>query len=127
MNRRARNASTEPELGTLLALAGWSRPAWMRDALCPEYPSVDFFPSQGQSVTDALEVCARCLVAVECSAYAISERIDFGIWGGTTARARRRTADERGMGVESLPQSARRSPPTRFPPEPKLSSTRGST
>ena len=63
------------------------RPAWMADALCREYPDVDFFADHA---AEALDVCRRCAVAGDCLMFALDERLDHGIWGGTTPRERRR-------------------------------------
>jgi len=73
------------------------RPLWMRDALCREYADVTWFPTSGLcGDSDAPEsVCSRCLVRSECLAYALENRIDYGIWGGMTAPGRRRVLAER--------------------------------
>jgi WhiB family redox-sensing transcriptional regulator len=70
------------------------RPAWQADALCREYPEVDFFPGRGESTAPAKAVCARCLVRDECRALA-GERNEFGVWGGTSAQERRRNRRHR--------------------------------
>lgn len=88
-------------------LRGWmTRPAWMADALCREYPEVDFFPGQGGDVGPAKAVCARCLVREECAAFAVDELDDaqsgYGVYGGTTGRQRvqlRRQRDAAGPPV----------------------------
>lgn len=64
-------------------------PPWMNDALCREYPLVNFFPGQGETADEALQVCGRCLVRAECLDYALTEGIRHGIWGGMNAAARR--------------------------------------
>jgi len=72
---------------------GWlteSRP-WVDFALCAQtYPEA-FFPEQGgwSSVREAKAICSACEVPVQCLAYAVDNRIAFGIYGGTTARERR--------------------------------------
>jgi hypothetical protein len=65
-------------------------PAWMRDALCQEYPDVNFFPDKGDDVRPAQAVCARCAVFDDCYAYALEYPGMPGIWAGASARARRR-------------------------------------
>lgn len=77
-------APDKPNLDELLQ----ARPAWTRDALCREYPHVDFFPGQGVPTEPAKSVCARCVVRNECLAYAV-ERNEDGVWGGTSKRERR--------------------------------------
>jgi len=63
---------------------------WRRDALCrePAYSTAQFFPERGEPADPAKAVCARCAVAAECAAYALSERVETGIWGGLSGRER---------------------------------------
>jgi WhiB family transcriptional regulator, redox-sensing transcriptional regulator len=63
---------------------------WARDALCPEYPAVDFFPGAGVSPEPAQRICGRCLVRQECADFAMAEKIAVGVWGGLSARERRK-------------------------------------
>lgn len=65
------------------------RPAWHRDALCLEYPDVNFFPAQDDRAGRAQAVCRRCLVQSTCLGYALETGTTHGVWGGTTARGRR--------------------------------------
>ena len=63
---------------------------WMAVALCREYPRETFFPTDGAGVVRAQRICARCPVREACLAYALAERIEFGVWGGCSERARQR-------------------------------------
>lgn len=67
-----------------------ARPAWMADALCREYPEVDFHPENSAGVREAEKVCARCLVRAPCLLYALETGQRDGVWGGISARRRRR-------------------------------------
>ena len=62
---------------------------WAADALCVEYPDVEFFPERGQDSRPAKAVCARCIVRFECRDFALEHRILHGVWGGTSERERR--------------------------------------
>ena len=64
-------------------------PEWHRDALCKDYKHVNFFPTRGESGAEAKAICGRCMVRAECAA-AADERIEFGIWAGTSERERKR-------------------------------------
>jgi WhiB family transcriptional regulator, redox-sensing transcriptional regulator len=66
------------------------RPDWQKDALCLEYPEVDFFPLTSQGGAVAKEVCSRCLVADACLDYALNNEIEHGVWGATQGSALRR-------------------------------------
>ena len=87
----------------LAAIVSAGRPGWMRDALCREYPNIDFL---GESKR-AKRICTRCLALKECRAYALDNaEVDGpdctsgGIWGGLSASDRRRL---RAGGVTKAP------------------------
>jgi WhiB family redox-sensing transcriptional regulator len=63
---------------------------WMAQGLCAEKPPSLFFPSDGVGVDVARKICAECPVKVTCLEYALDNRIDHGVWGGTSERERRR-------------------------------------
>ena len=63
---------------------------WMGVGNCVDKPPALFFPSDGVGVDAARRICADCVVKVECLDYALSNRIDHGVWGGTSERERRR-------------------------------------
>jgi WhiB family redox-sensing transcriptional regulator len=54
-----------------------------------------FFPERGQSCTEAKAICAGCPVRTECLDFAIVSCEQFGIWGGTSERERRRIRRQR--------------------------------
>ena len=62
---------------------------WMRDAKCRGIDPGEFFPSDGVGV-DARRVCDDCPVRPECLEYALTYRVDHGVWGGASERERRR-------------------------------------
>lgn len=63
---------------------------WMKAALCQDQPPSHFFPSDGVGVEAARRLCETCPVKSPCLEYALAERIDHGVWGGTSERERRR-------------------------------------
>ena len=65
-------------------------PAWMDHARCRTLSPTEFFPSDGVGVEVAKRVCAECPVKSECLEYALTYRIDHGVWGGASERERRR-------------------------------------
>jgi WhiB family redox-sensing transcriptional regulator len=76
------NETTEPD-------------AWMIDAYCRRLAPAEFFPSDGLGVEDAQRVCNDCRVRADCLQYALDNRIDHGVWGGTSERERRRILSRR--------------------------------
>jgi WhiB family redox-sensing transcriptional regulator len=62
---------------------------WTRDALCHARPDLDWFASSPSKVAEAVAVCKQCPVMTECRACAIANRVEYGIWGGTTPTERR--------------------------------------
>lgn len=63
---------------------------WMAEAACRVKPPEFFFPADGSGVEEAIKVCGGCAVKSECLEYALKNRIDHGVWGGTSERERRR-------------------------------------
>jgi len=63
---------------------------WMAEGNCAEQSPSLFFPSDGVGVEVAKKVCADCPVKQVCLEYALENRIDHGVWGGTSERERRR-------------------------------------
>ena len=63
---------------------------WMASGMCADKPPSLFFPSDGVGVEVAKRLCATCPVKSQCLDYALDNRIDHGVWGGTSERERRR-------------------------------------
>ena len=68
---------------------------WMRRGNCRDEPAAMFFPSDGAGVEAARQLCATCPVKEPCLEYALRNRIDHGVWGGTSERERRRILRQR--------------------------------
>jgi len=81
------------------------RPTWMELAACRDMDTTRFFPPSalngrhhergpGAKVRAleqvAVAVCRTCDVQIECLAYAVNNREDYGIWGGLTEHQRLR-------------------------------------
>lgn len=64
--------------------------AWQGKARCLEVDPEIFFPERGGSSKAARQVCMYCEVRIECLKYALANREQFGIWGGTSERERRK-------------------------------------
>ncbi len=62
---------------------------WVSNGLCKDHPDVDFFPSDGSSGQDAIRICNACPVREPCLEHALRQH-EYGIWGGTSERARAR-------------------------------------
>lgn len=67
-----------------------------------QFDHVDFFPVDGSGVARAKAICngdshthGVCPVRDECLEYALVNRIDHGVWGGQSERARRITIKSR--------------------------------
>lgn len=63
---------------------------WMLRAKCRGIDPAEFFPSDGTGVDKARRLCEQCVVKAECLEYALENRIEHGVWGGTSERERRR-------------------------------------
>ena len=71
---------------------------WMSQGKCRELDPAVFFPSDGIGVQVAQRICADCPVAAQCLEYALTERVDHGVWGGKSERERRRMLRRRRVG-----------------------------
>ena len=68
---------------------------WMFRGRCRTNEPAAFVPSDGNGVGIAQRVCSECPVRVECLEYALVNRIEHGVWGGTSERERRRILQRR--------------------------------
>lgn len=68
---------------------------WMRRALCAEVGGDYWFPNKGDTTIEAKAICARCPVRQACAEFAISHRLDDGVWGGLSPIERARVRRER--------------------------------
>lgn len=95
---------TTPDDGDELFSVGWTRhpclgewdgdrspaatyPRWMDHAACGHRPDLNYFPANGR-LGPTRKVCDGCPVAIECLTYAVTNRIDCGVWGGLNATDR---------------------------------------
>jgi WhiB family redox-sensing transcriptional regulator len=79
-------------------------PTWMLEANCRGLNASAFFPSDASGVESARRVCAECSVRTECLDYSLDNRLDHGIWGGTSERQRQRILrDRRAVGSARQP------------------------
>ena len=72
---------------------------WMAEGTCRNHPPAVFFPSDGVGVDRARRICTNCPVSAPCLEYALVNRIDHGVWGGTSERERRRILKRRRLSV----------------------------
>jgi WhiB family redox-sensing transcriptional regulator len=60
----------------------------MARANCRSHNAAEFFPSDTAGIVQAQSVCVGCAVRAECLDYALANRIEHGVWGGASERAR---------------------------------------
>jgi WhiB family redox-sensing transcriptional regulator len=70
---------------------------WQSNARCHEADPEIFFPERGGSSKLARAVCSKCEVKTKCLEYALNNKEQFGIWGGTSERERRKLRRERNL------------------------------
>ncbi len=73
---------------------------WMADGHCRWEPPATFFPSDGVGVEVAKRICETCPVKSPCLEYALTQRIDHGVWGATSERQRRRILKARRVNAD---------------------------
>lgn len=75
---------------------------WMRQGACLGSDPALFFPnSQKEQLLIAETLCGQCAVKSVCLDYALENRIDHGVWGGTTEAERRKIIKARRSTLES--------------------------
>ena len=71
-------------------LPTWVRPAWFDRAACLGIGPDWFYPTTREPATPAMGICVDCPVRAECLAHSLDTGEDYGTWGGTSERSRRR-------------------------------------
>lgn len=90
-------------------------PAWHEKAACAGRDQVEFFGHEEQpgkkrhrptlnmaEVRRAKDICFHCPVLDQCYEFAMTNREEFGIWGGTTGRERRRIWRAEGVDMPEI-------------------------
>jgi len=68
---------------------------WMVRGACRSVPVESMFPGDSHGVALARRICKKCPVRHPCLEYAVVNRIEDGIWGGTSMESRRRLVRDR--------------------------------
>jgi len=69
---------------------------WKERGRCKGIDPAVFYPDDDEDEgLDAKEICATCPVREACLEHAITAREKIGVWGGYTARERRRLVRQR--------------------------------
>lgn len=68
--------------------------AWARVGRCRGVDPAVFFPARGDDVRQAKAICRLCPVVDDCRAYGLEFPELDGVWGGLSARERRRPRPE---------------------------------
>lgn len=66
--------------------------SWEERAACGTADPEVFFAGTLREERIAKRTCAVCPVRLECLSYALSARVEHGVWGGLTDRERRAVA-----------------------------------
>jgi WhiB family redox-sensing transcriptional regulator len=81
-----------PANGDAAVGAGLADERWRLRASCRGLDPALFFPGdeEGPGAERAQQVCATCPVREQCLQSALAAKEEYGVWGGTTPRDRRR-------------------------------------
>ena len=61
---------------------------WEKSAVCAQVDPELWFPEATNAFSPALKLCNGCPVQRECLKESFDARMEFGIWGGVTAKRR---------------------------------------
>lgn len=75
---------------------------WMARGRCRDMSPNVFFPSDGVGVQLAQAICARCEVRADCLEYALTHRVEHGVWGGASERERKRLLRQRRLSLRPV-------------------------
>lgn len=73
---------------------------WRSHAACAGQDTDDWFPARGASLRHLRAICDACPVKTECAEFALEHRIPEGVFGGLSAKQRRRILRDRGVELE---------------------------
>ncbi|MCA9342898.1 WhiB family transcriptional regulator [Candidatus Saccharibacteria bacterium] len=74
---------------------------FMTLAACRGLDNEVFFSDDNSKLKAAKAICDDCLVKTDCLEYALEYKIQNGVWGGESERARRRMLKQRKLQSES--------------------------
>lgn len=69
--------------------------SWMDRARCASMGPRWFFGETAEDAGVAKTICLRCPVMGACANYALTNKIEHGVWGATSARDRRKILKQR--------------------------------
>lgn len=69
--------------------------SWEDRAACKGMTTAVFFPHKEDNEHIARAICKNCPVKCECLEFALTHKIDHGIWGGLGVRSRSRIRRQR--------------------------------
>lgn len=69
--------------------------SWKVRGACAGLNPEIFFPDNDEVAEEAKSICADCSVRISCLEHALASREKDGVWGGATARERRRIIRQR--------------------------------
>ncbi len=64
--------------------------SWRVNSACQGLDPDIFYPESEDNCDEAIAICESCHVRIACLNYALETREKQGVWGGASARERRR-------------------------------------
>jgi WhiB family redox-sensing transcriptional regulator len=77
--------------------------SWQERARCGQHDPEIFFDPRVRAERKAKSICAQCPVRLDCLAWALSVRAEFGIWGGLNGKERSALLRRSGGSIETQP------------------------
>lgn len=75
---------------------------WRALGACRGKDPTLWYPSRGESCSEAKAICHECPVELSCREYALDNLETIGIWGGLSERERKRIRRDTRFGLRSV-------------------------
>ena len=100
--RNEPNPNMVGRIALTVVSAEYPRTGWWDYANCYGADPDLFFPQGGAASKKAQAFCDGCIVKIDCLEYALQINEKDGIWGGTSARERKRIRRQRAQTARSI-------------------------
>lgn len=96
------STSLSSKASSSTATVGRENQRWSAKAACRGIEAGVFYPISEEDALIAKSICSGCSAREDCLEFALTNRENNGVWGGSTERERRRMLRHRQRAARSL-------------------------